>query len=220
MPRGTLVGKKQLLSHEDSLRVMEKLPHSQMRLLFALARWGGLRVPSEPRQLRWSDIDWERRTMRVTSPKTAHHRGHESRVVPIFPELAPLLDQRFSDAAEGEELVLPFMTRWADSTFASILERAVDAAGLERWPRLWHSLRATRQNELASTFEPHVACAWIGNSEVIANRHYLQVTDEHIAKAAQKAAQQSPATSRNESQQGRAATAETTSVQGVATTRD
>ncbi len=30
----------------------------------------------------------------------------------------------------------------------------------------------------------HVVCSWIGNSEPVAMRHYLQVRDEHFARAA------------------------------------
>jgi hypothetical protein len=29
----------------------------------------------------------------------------------------------------------------------------------------------------------HVVCDWIGNSERIADRHFLQVTDDHYADA-------------------------------------
>lgn len=35
----------------------------------------------------------------------------------------------------------------------------------------------------------HVVCKWVGNSEPVAAKHYLQVTDEHYEKAAQNAAQ-------------------------------
>ena len=34
-------------------------------------------------------IDWERNRITVSSPKTARHAGHESRVDPLFPELRP-----------------------------------------------------------------------------------------------------------------------------------
>ena len=36
----------------------------------------------------------------------------------------------------------------------------------------------------------HVVCQWIGNSQPIAAKHYLQVTDDHFSKALQKALQQ------------------------------
>jgi integrase len=57
------------------------------RVIIALARYGGLRCPSEVLSVRWADIDWEASRMLVTSPKTAHHEGKGSRVIPLFPEL-------------------------------------------------------------------------------------------------------------------------------------
>ena len=36
--------------------------------------------------LRWADVDWERGRLLIRSPKTEHHEGKDSRLVPIFPE--------------------------------------------------------------------------------------------------------------------------------------
>ena len=165
--------------------VLAEWSDTQNRLTFALARWAGLRTPSEPRLLRWADIDWERERFLVHSEKTEHHVGHESRWVPIFPELAALLDERFTEAADGDELVLPMLSTMVDSGFRHRLERAIVKAGHEVWPRICHSLRATRQTELEQVYPTYVVCAWLGNSASIANRHYLQVTDEHFARATQ-----------------------------------
>lgn len=37
----------------------------------------------------------------------------------------------------------------------------------------------------------HVVCQWIGNSQAIAAKHYLQVTDEHFERAVGDAVQNS-----------------------------
>ena len=37
--------------------------------------------------------------------------------------------------------------------------------------------------ELANEFPSHVAAAWLGHTEAIANAHYRQVTDDHFASA-------------------------------------
>src|SRR5687767_6032844 len=58
------------------------------------------------------------------------------------------------------------------------LHRIIRKAGLTPWPRLFHNLRATRQTELNEQFPAHVVCAWIGNTEKVAQNHYLQVTDD------------------------------------------
>ena len=63
--------------------------------------------------------------------------------------------------------------------------RIIKRAGLKPWPKLFHNLRASRQTELAAEYPIHVVCAWIGNSAMIAARHYLQVTDDDFKQAAQ-----------------------------------
>ena len=75
-------------------------PNAKWRLLVGLARYGGLRVPSEVVALRWGDIDWDKGTFTVTSSKTEHHEGKGERMVPLFPELLPLLQEAFDMAEE------------------------------------------------------------------------------------------------------------------------
>jgi hypothetical protein len=41
----------------------------------------------------------------------------------------------------------------------------------------------TRETELTETFPLHVVTAWLGNSQLIAAEHYLQVTDSHFEDA-------------------------------------
>ena len=38
---------------------------------------------------------------------------------------------------------------------------------------------------MAEKFPVHVVCAWTGNTEKIASKHYLQLTDEHFREGAQ-----------------------------------
>jgi hypothetical protein len=56
---------------------------------------------------------------------------------------------------------------------------------------LWQNLRSTRQTELAERWPQHVVCAWLGNSQKVAQEHYLQVLDEHFEQASEAA--QNPA---------------------------
>src|SRR5262249_28702900 len=44
----------------DTERVIAHCPNVIWKLLVALARFGGLRVPSEAFSLTWGDVDWER----------------------------------------------------------------------------------------------------------------------------------------------------------------
>jgi integrase len=174
--------RQRFITRQDSQKVLDACPDAQWRLLFALSRYGGLRCPSEHLALKWSDVDWGRGSFRVTCIKTEHHGGRDERRVPIFPELRPHLLKAFEDAEPGTEHVI---TRYRDknSNLRTQLNRIIRRAGLTPWPRLFHNLRATRQTELAERFPAHVVCAWIGNSERVAQNHYLQVTDAHMALA-------------------------------------
>ena len=156
--------------------------------MFALGRFGGLRCPSEHLVLRWGDVDWERGRITVHSPKTEHHEGKESRVIPLFPELRSHLEAVWEQAEPGTEFVI---TRYRDATknFRTRLERIIRRAGLTPWPKLFQNLRSTRQTELAEDFPAHAVCQWIGNSQAIAREHYLQVTDQHFQKATQNPTQ-------------------------------
>ncbi len=167
---------------EDAQRVLDACPDAQWRLLFALSRYGGLRCPSEHLSLRWGDIDWGKGRICVHSPKTEHHQGGESRLIPIFPELRPYLEQVWEQAEPGTEYVIT-RYRTANANLRTQLMKIVRRAGLEPWPKMFHNLRATRQTELEESFPSHVVNAWIGNSRSVAEKHYLQVTDAHFAKA-------------------------------------
>lgn len=169
--------------------VIDACPSAEWRCLVALSRFAGLRVPSEALSLRWSDIDWERDRMVIHSPKTAHHAGKATRVCPIFPELRPYLDDLFS-VPDNAVYVLPSLRPasadrgdWKATNLRTQFERIIRRAGLTPWPRLWHNLRASRQTELAAEFPMHVVCDWLGNTQLIAAKHYLQVTDADFAAA-------------------------------------
>ena len=171
----------QFVTLAEIQKVIDAAPDAQWRLIIALARYGGIRTPSETLALKWSDIDWERQRIRVPSPKTAHV-GKSSREIPLFPELLPYLQDADELAADGTEYVV---TRYRDATqnLRTTMLKIIRRAGLEPWERLFHNLRATRQTELAKTYPAHVVCGWMGNSEAVASEHYLHTTDADFQKA-------------------------------------
>ena len=197
------------ITRGDAEKILAACPDAQWRLVFALSRFGGLRCPSEHYGLTWADINWQHGRMLVRSPKTAHHSGHESRLVPLFPELLPYLWEVFDKAEPGTEHVVTLYRERGDVRACNLraqFRRIIIRAGLKPWPKLFQNLRSTRETELAEQWPEHVVCAWIGNSSAVARKHYLQVTEEHFeraagmsddtGKAAQNAAQQTHAESR------------------------
>ena len=171
-------------------KVIDACPNAEWRTLVALSRYAGLRVPSEALLLRWQDIDLATGRMLVHSPKTEHHAGHATRVVPIFPALRPYLEDLQELAPAGTEFVLPSLRRsgatsgdWRNVNLGSQFTKIIKRASLVPWPRVWHNLRSSCQTELTETFPSHVVTSWLGNSERIAEKHYLQVLDSHFDKA-------------------------------------
>jgi integrase len=202
------------ISKEDAEKVLDACPDSQWRLLFALSRYGGLRCPTEHLALKWEDVNWKIDRITITSSKTEHHEGGGSRVIPIFPELRPHLEEAFDLAEPGTEFVIT-RYRSANSNLRTQLNRIIKKAGLNSWPKLFQNLRSTRETELAELFPIHVVCNWIGNSEAVAAKHYLQVTEDHFEKAQQNPTQYSAVYSGSDSQVNILAHEKTPLVQGV-----
>jgi len=204
------------VSREAMQKVLDACPDVEWRLIVALSRYGGLRCPSEHLGLTWDDVDWANSRIHVTSPKTARHVGHESRIVPLFPELKPYLDAAWNAAEPGTKYVI-HRHRMAAGNLRTQLMRIVRRAGLTPWPRITHNLRSSRQTELEESFPSHVVCRWIGNSPQVARKHYLQLTEEHFQKALQNPVQQAHESARTAPQAIRSQAAETPDLPVVAT---
>ena len=180
-----------MIGREDTQRVINVCPDAEWRLLVGLARYGGLRVPSEALSLRWEHINWERGELFVPSPKTEHHEGHESRLVPLFAELRPLLQEAFEQAEPGAVWVInrhrskfkEGVPDWQGVNLRTQFQRIIRRSGVKPWPRLWVNLRSSRDTELADQFPSHVVNSWLGHTERVANEHYRQTTQEHFERA-------------------------------------
>ncbi|HSW45110.1 MAG TPA: phage integrase SAM-like domain-containing protein [Phycisphaerae bacterium] len=187
------------IDRETITKVLDKIVDPEWRLLVALSRYGGLRCPSEHLSLRWDDILWAESTMIVRQPKLEHCEGHETRRVPIFPELMPFLLAAFNDDRADREWVIG-RYRSTRANLRTQFTRYIRRAGLQPWPRLWHALRAGRQTELCQSFPVKAVCEWLGNSALVASRHYLMTTPADWERAistptevVQKVAQQDSA---------------------------
>ncbi len=149
------------VSREATERIIAACPDAEWRLIVALARYGGVRTPSETFALTWADVDWEHNRVRVPSPKTACHAGRESRMLPLFPELRPHLEAVFDEAEPGTTYVIA-KHRIASANLRTTLERICDRAGVELWERAFQNMRATRETELTQEHPLHVVVAMVG----------------------------------------------------------
>ena len=170
------------VTRDMAAKVLDACPNTQWKAIFALCRFGGLRCPSELLKLTWADVDWANARIRVRSPKTEHHDGGESRIIPLFPELRPILQQAFDEAEPGTLYVIS-QYRVTNSNLRTTMEKIIWRAGLKPWQKLFNNLRSTRETELAEVYPMHVVCRWIGNSKPVAAENYLQLTEDHFRKA-------------------------------------
>ena len=168
---------------ETTRSILAACPDDQWRLIIALSRFAGLRCPSEVAGLRWGDIVWDKGRMIVRSPKTANHEGHAVRVVPIAPELRPILQAVFDRAEPGTEAVVARL-RDPKVNLRTQFERIIGKACVKPWPRLFHNMRASCATDWVERFPAHVVAGWLGHSPMIAAQHYLQTRDAHFDLAA------------------------------------
>jgi len=167
---------------EEIERIIDACPNAEWRLLFGLARFAGLRIPSESHLLTWADVDWERCRFLIRSPKTEHHDGHGQRLVPITPKLLAILQDRFDECDEGESLLVTLNLSGAAQRK---IKRICQRAKVERWERLWQTLRQSCEKEWAMDSPQYAVSNWIGHSITVSGRHYVNaVPDELFDKVA------------------------------------
>ena len=169
------------VNREVSKKVLDACPDKWWRLIFSLARFGGLRIPSELVGLKWSDILWDRERIRIESPKTARI-GKGERLIPMFPELKGILQECFEAASEKAIYIFDRKIT-AATNLRKRLFGIIRNSGEKPWPKLFQNLRASRETELAGEYPIHVTTSWLGNSPAVAMAHYLQVTDADFLKA-------------------------------------
>jgi len=178
--RGSFQNKRRefFVSRDWYRRLLDACPDQDWRTILALCRIGGLRRPSEVLEARWDDVNWdaERFAVRDRKRKT-------TRVIPLFPELREELDKQFF-ATQGNDC--PYIVanhRFDSNNLRTGLSRIIFHAGLPQWERIFHNLRGSRSCELFSEQPAHVASAWMGQSEKVANAHYLHPTDDDYRRA-------------------------------------
>jgi integrase len=176
---------------EDIERVIAVCPDNDWRLTFALPRYAGMRFPSEFRELKWSDVDWENSRFIVYEPKVEHHPGRGHRTVPISVELRPHLERAYAERDEDAVYVVPRVR--VTSNLGTHAKRLVKKAGVAVWPKLFVNMRGSCSDDLERRGIPEKAInAWIGNTARLRSKHYHAVRAEDwaaVTGVAGKAAQ-------------------------------
>ena len=164
-------------------KLLDACPCQAWRTLLALCRIAGLRNPSETLLLTWNDVDWEKGSILVHSPKTEHHTGKETRLIPMFPRLREELEAQWDISGNGD---CPYVIDRYRDTAANMrthLRRIIFRAGLPEWERTFQNLRSSASTDIEAEYGGVAESEWVGHSERTARRHYLQVTDALFQRA-------------------------------------
>ena len=159
--------RKFYIDRPTSTLVLDACPNLEWKLIFALARYCGLRCPTEIQGLKWSDVHWDSNRLRIDSKKTG------LRFCPIFQQVLPLLQAAFDAAKEGTVYVVQH--RGQTANLRTHMLRIIEQAGVKPWPKLFVNLRSSCRTDLEDTFREAVINAWIGHSTRIGQKHYSQV---------------------------------------------
>jgi integrase len=162
--------------------ILKACPDVEWKVIFVMARYGGVRVPSELRELTWGDINWEQNRIRIHDEKRSRPGSPVIRIIPLFPELQAILAEALDQAPTGSLYVCP-RARERSANLRTQMHRIIKKAKLTPWQRTFQNMRSTRETELAEHFPMHVVNKWIGNTESVAVQHYLQVTNDHFERA-------------------------------------
>jgi len=144
LPSGSVASKRDVyVTPQEAILVLQACPSDQWRALFGLARYAGLRLPSETHILEFGHIDWHTHRMNVYAPKT-----DSTRQVPIEPRLQRLLLAVFVNAGAGQKRVI----RLPRNNLHRRFRRIVKAAGLTPWAAPFQSLRQSCETEWAGRY--------------------------------------------------------------------
>ena len=184
---------RQHVTQQQAAAVVAFLPDAEWRLLFGLARYAGLRSPSETSLLTPADVDLSDPAdprLTVRSPKTERHPGHATRQVPVTLALLPLLQDRLAELAHPDA---PLVTKLGGNVRRT-LHAAIKAAGLDQWPDLMQALRSSCEQDMLNAGLPEYAVTrWIGHNVATSRKHYTHnVVPEVFQRAAQIPAQHPP----------------------------
>jgi len=159
--------RKHYVDRATATLVIDNCPSMEWKLLFALARYCGLRIPTEIQVLKWSDVLWDQNRLRIDSKKTG------LRFCPLFEPALRLLREAFDMADEGATHIFP--NRTTESNLRTHMHRIIKSAGLVPWPKVFVNLRSSCRTDLEDNFRETVINAWIGHSTKIGQKHYSQV---------------------------------------------
>ncbi len=176
---------KHILPISDYEKLIDACTDSDWRTIIALARLGGLRCPSELTHLKWTDINWSARTVRVTSPKTKRH-GRAERTFPLFDRLDQALSDHWDLRGESSEFVITQEhLRRPGVSLSERFNEIRKLSGVSRFDSPFRNMRVSAVNDVCRIpgITPKTISDWFGHDLKTAMKYYNQTTSNDLYQA-------------------------------------
>lgn len=166
----------------------------ETRILFYIGAYTGLRL-GDCCLIKWSNIDLEKKLIKCIPRKT--DRINREVTIPILPELLKILKE-FQNKEEQEEYLIPVMAEkylnsrnWLKKHIKGIFEDCgfkttvkLKDRSMETSITGFHSFRGSLASDLINNGTPlSIVKKIIGDNLKTLEEHYLQTSDEEVAKA-------------------------------------
>ena len=139
---------RHIIPISDYEKLIDACPDSDWRTIIALARLGGLRCPSELVGLKWTDVKWDIRRLRILSPKTKR-KGKPERMVPLFDRLDKALSDHWDLTGEKSEYVITQEhLRRRGVSLSERFQRIREAAGVPLFENPFRNMRLSAVNDV------------------------------------------------------------------------
>ena len=199
---------KELCTHENLELLLQANKHFEWDVLLTIVRYSGCRV-GEALILRWEDIsfDPEDPTISFRGKDTEHHADRADmpvRITPMWSEQQEILKRAFSLKRVDDHFVINDILNLRDKPEFEItndagqvlvsgryetnayqgLRQICRSNGISVWPKLFHSIRDFRINEVANMIGITVPAMdeWFGNTEDVRKKHYSSTKDTTEAR--------------------------------------
>lgn len=171
---------------QEAALILQQVSEPWLKRLFALARFAGLRIPTEAVGLTWGDVDLERRRLHVHDTKRERFARHSRREVPITGDLFAVLCEAWGSGQPATERIVG---KGCSGGYKDRkLVAAILAAGMTPWADLWRTLRSSCEKDWAMQAAkrgvPHyVISKWMGHGLPTSEKHYLNGVPEPVFDA-------------------------------------
>lgn len=158
----------------ETIDAVAELCDPQARLVLYLARYAGLRISSESATLQWRFVDQKpgylfvrTRKLETIAPRKA------DRNCPIFSKLREEIE-RYRKHVEQFGTVHPDQLMLSRRAHDEQVVKAIQQAGITRWPKLFTNLRASCITDMGDVYSENRIAKWLGTSIEIVKRYIVE----------------------------------------------